>query len=121
MSNPSKKKGTEWEMRVLRYLADCGFDVRRNPPSGKNDVGDLRVVDRDNDVVVVECKATKSIDLAGGMNELRAEVSNANASYGVCVFKRRSHATERAYVVMELADFAALAYPDGGTMEATNE
>ncbi len=98
-------------MRVLRYLHDHGVWAVRNPPAGAKDRGDLRVTDRDHDQVVVECKATKTLDLAGGMNELTAEVANADAGYGVCVFKRRNHPTHRAYVVMELADFAALIAP----------
>ena len=112
MANPSKRKGTDWEMRVLALLHDHDIPAHRNPPAGNLDVGDLRLVDRDGDPVVVECKATKAIDLAGGMNELAVEVARADAAYGVLVVKRRSHPTGRAYVVLELADFAALVAPE---------
>ena len=67
MTNPARKKGTAWEMRVLAYLRDRGVDARRNPPAGRLDVGDISFTDRDGDPVVVECKNTKAIDLAGGV------------------------------------------------------
>ncbi len=112
MANPSKAKGTEWEMRVLRFLASYGLDVQRMPPAGSLDVGDLQLTDKDGDRWVLECKATKALDLAGGMNELAAEQKRAGVPFGACVFKRRNHDTSRGYVVMELADFAALISPE---------
>ena len=112
MANPSKAKGTDWEMRVLRFLASYGLDVQRMPPAGSLDVGDLQLTDKDSDRWVLECKATKGLDLAGAMNELAVEQKRAGAPFGACVFKRRNHDTSRGYVVMELADFAALISPE---------
>lgn len=112
MTNKPRRVGTDWEMRVLALLRVHGIDAHRNPPAGNLDVGDLRFTDRDGDAVVVECKATKAIDLAGGMNELAVETARADAAYGVLVVKRRSHPTGRAYAVLELADFAALVAPE---------
>lgn len=112
MTNKPKAIGTNWEMRVLRFLESYGLDVNRMPPAGTLDVGDLQLVDKDSDRWVIECKATKSLDLAGGMNELRVEQERAGAPFGACIFKRRNHETSRGYVVMELADFAALLSPE---------
>lgn len=111
--NPSKQKGTEWETRLVAYLTAQGLNPRRMPPAGNLDVGDITVTDADGDRWIVEAKATKGIDLAGGMNELAREKANAGVSFGALVIKRRNHATERAYVVIELADFAALMAPEG--------
>ncbi len=107
MANPSKAKGTDWEMRVLRFLASYGLDVQRMPPAGSLDVGDLQLTDKDGDRWVIECKATKAIDLAGGMNELRVEQQRAGAPFGALIIKRRNHDTSRGYVVIDLGDFAA--------------
>lgn len=112
--NRPKKIGTEWETRLVRYLAEQGLTVRRNPPAGTNDIGDITVTDADGDSWVIEAKATKAIDLAGGMNELAREKANAGVSFGALVIKRRNHDTGRAYVVIELEDFAALMAPEGG-------
>lgn len=112
MANPSKQKGTDWEMRVLRFLASYGLDVQRMPPAGHLDVGDLQLTDRDGDRWCLELKATKGIDLAGAMNELKVEQERAGAAFGAAVFKRRNHDTSRGYVVMELHQLAALLAPD---------
>jgi len=115
MSNPSKRKGTAWERAVQDYLtAVMGCAVHRMPPSGSKDVGDLQFTDRDGDLVVIEAKATKALDLAGAVEEARAEAINAGAAYGVAVIKRRQHGVAAGYVVMTLADFAALAAPSAG-------
>jgi hypothetical protein len=33
MANPSKRKGTDWEMRVLALLHDHDIPAHRNPPA----------------------------------------------------------------------------------------
>ena len=112
MANPNKARGTDWEMRVKRFLESYGLTVQRMPPAGSLDVGDLQLADKDGDRWVIECKATKALDLAGAMNELAAEQRRAGAPFGAAVFKRRNHETSRGYVVLELADFAALLSPE---------
>lgn len=107
--NPSKRKGTAWERAAQDFLNAQGADCRRMPPAGSKDVGDLQFTDRDGDLVVVECKATKALDIAGAVNEAQREAEQAGASYGVAVIKRRQHGVAAGYVVMSLADFAALA------------
>lgn len=110
MSNPSKRKGTAWERAVQDYLTDAmGIPVHRMPPSGAKDVGDLQFTDRDGDLVVVECKNTKTLDLAAALREAQKEAENAGATYAVAAIKRRQHGVADGYVVLTVADFAALA------------
>lgn len=112
MANPAKRKGTAWERAVQDYLNSAGIWTRRMPPSGAKDVGDLQFTDRDGALVVVECKATKQIDLASAVREAQVESENAGAGYGVAVIKRRQHGVAEGYVVLSLADFAELVRPE---------
>ena len=108
MANPSKAKGSRFEVAVRDWLAHRGVRVVRNPPAGTKDVGDLTVWDADGDAWCLELKATKSLDLASGMRELKAEKLNAGTEFGVCVFKKRNAPIADAYVVMSLDDFASI-------------
>ncbi len=58
--------------------------------------------------VMIECKAEKSIDLAGYMAEVAEEKAHADAQIGVAVVKRRNKGVDQAYVVMPLSQFAEL-------------
>lgn len=109
MSNPSKQKGTAFETAVVNYLDAAGIPVRRNPPAGSKDVGDISTTDGD---WIIECKNTKRIDLAGACDELTDEVFNANvkrksvfAVRGVAIVKRTRKNISEAYCVMPLREF----------------
>jgi hypothetical protein len=103
--NRSKAKGTAWETALVEYLKVSGFPyAERRALCGTSDRGDVAGIPG----VVLEAKAEKVIDLAGYMNEVAAEKRNAGAQVGAAVIKRRSHGTDRAYVVMELCDFVEL-------------
>ena len=105
MANPSKRKGTQFETDVVRYLADHGFPfAERRALCGTSDKGDVSGIPG----VVLEAKAEKSIDLAGYMDEVKVETANAHASIGVAVVKRRNRPVGVAYVVMTLEQFAAM-------------
>lgn len=100
--NPSKRKGTSWEVRLVQYLRDSGFPyVERRALEGKNDRGDISGIPG----VVIEAKNAKRVELAQWVDEMVAEKANAKAQVGAVVFPRRSHRTGRAYVVLELDDF----------------
>lgn len=107
--NRSKQVGTEWETRLIRFFDSYQIDARRQPPAGANDRGDIHLWLPGRDTpYVIEAKATRALDLAAGMNELKAEIAHAGGWGGACVFKRRSHDTGRAYVVQELGGFCSL-------------
>lgn len=103
--NASKRAGTAFESAVVGYLQEHGFPyAERRALRGTKDCGDIAGVPG----VVIECKATRSIDLATAMNEAEAERCNAEAELGVAVIKRRHRATAGAYVVMTLHQFCQL-------------
>lgn len=103
--NAPKRKGTAFETAVKNYLNDEGVYAYRNAPAGNQDKGDLSVPDWD---AVIECKATKSHDLAGGTLEAKIEASHAKARFGIAVFKRRMANVSKSYVVVELEQFVEM-------------
>jgi hypothetical protein len=105
VANPSKDRGTRWESRVVTFLRENGHPyAERRALAGNKDLGDIGGIPG----LVIECKNTKAISLAQWMDEAIAERDNAKASLGVVVFPRRNHSVARAYVVLELQDFARL-------------
>lgn len=103
--NRSKARGTAWERRLVDYLVSHGLPyAERRALEGKNDRGDVSGIPS----VVIEAKNAARITLAEWVDEMLVEKQNANAQIGVVVFPRRNCATERAYVVMELQQFAEM-------------
>lgn len=80
MSNPSKKKGTAAETRVVKYLKSFGIEAKRKALSGSKDQGDIEVPDFN---LVIEVKAgeqTKNptrMQLNDWMNQALAEGANS--------------------------------------------
>lgn len=104
MANPSRRKGTTFEVTVRDYLNDSGVftqKVERAPLWGAADQGDLL----NTGAFAVECKATKSIDLSAFVDQAEKEAANAGKRWGVAVIKRRRKSTEKAYVAMTLQTF----------------
>ena len=98
--NPSKRKGTDAEVKLLAWLHANGHgEAVRNPPAGTKDVGDLRCMTQQDPAwdaswmspVVIEVKnhANLATAINDGLAELDAEMVNAGTSHGVLVVKRR--------------------------------
>lgn len=103
--NRSKAKGTAWETRLTRWLCENGFpDVERRALQGTLDKGDIAGIAG----VVLELKNCRTIDLAGWIDEAVKEKANAKAKIGAVIFPRRNYGTDRAYVVMEMQQFAQM-------------
>jgi len=107
MSNPSKRKGSAWEIALREHFLDHSIAVRRNPMNGAQDIGDLSV--EINGVhYVIEAKATKAIDLPGFLKQAEVEarhyasLNRLEEARPLVVVKRRSHGVDRGYVVQEL-------------------
>lgn len=101
----SKAKGTRFEVAVRDHLDSNGIAAFRTAPAGTRDEGDLLVLDWD---AILECKATRAIDLAGAVDEARIEAHHARRRFGIAVIKRRMASIGKAYVVMTLDDFVDL-------------
>lgn len=106
MTNRSKQKGTAYETELVTYLRSRGWvHAERRTLSGSNDRGDITGIVG----VVIEAKNHKTFDLPGWLNELEAEVANAQADIGL-LFVRRRGTTDRGrdYVVMTAQQATAL-------------
>ena len=107
-----KQKGTAFETLVTRYLsAALGDDrIHRMPLLGGGDQGDIAGIRTLlGEVVTVECKAHKRMDLGTWLREAEVERGNADAAVAVVLHKRHGKAAaEHQLVTMTLADFAVL-------------
>lgn len=105
MTNKPKILGTTWETAVVTYLRDRLYpNAERRALASGADKGDII----NAGPYIWECKNTKSIDLAGGMDEVKVEMSNAKAEFGFLVVKRRRKSTGEAYAVMTLSQLVAI-------------
>lgn len=102
----SKAAGTRFESQAVEFLRGHGFPhAERRAQGGIHDKGDIAGVVG----WTLECKATKSIDLAGAVDEARVEAKNAGGGAYAAIVKRRQKGTGEAYVVMPLSVFCQIA------------
>jgi hypothetical protein len=86
MVNRSKAKGTAAETAVVGYLQRRGWiHAERRALAGVLDKGDVAGVAG----VVLEVKSCKALDLAGWLKEAQVEQTNAGATVGAVVAKKR--------------------------------
>lgn len=104
MTNRAKQRGTAFETRLVKYLRENGWpNAERRALSGSADKGDVSGMP-----VVLEAKAQKSFDLAGWIDEAKAEAKNAGVPMGIVVFPRRNHSMDEAYALLRLGDLMEL-------------
>lgn len=112
----AKAAGTRFERSVADYLSEYFEDdaVDRQVKTGSRDVGDIRGVYMRGSRVVIECKDYGGRhQLPEWLEEAEAERGNADAAYGVVVWKRRGvTAPEEQYVTMTLGTFARMVAGD---------
>jgi hypothetical protein len=104
---PMKARGARFEREVVACLRDNGhpYAERAYGAGRPRDVGDIDGLPG----FALECKAHRSIDLAGFMNEAAAEADNlGDGVVPVVIAKRRGKPITDAYVVMQLGDWAQL-------------
>lgn len=81
-----RAKGTAAETAVVRYLKDRDFPyAERRALHGTADKGDITGIGP----IVLEVKNHKTLDLAGWIKELEAEMKNANVNVGAVIAKKR--------------------------------
>lgn len=102
----ARQKGTSAETAVVKYLQDHGFPyAERRALHGINDKGDITGCGP----VVFEVKNHKTLDLAGWIKELEAEMINAKVNAGAVIAKKKG-TTDVAnwYAVMPVSVLVAL-------------
>lgn len=102
MTNPA---GTRFAREVANYFKESGFPyAERRAQEGTKDRGDIAGVDQ----LVVECKATKAINLATAMKEAAQEAVNDGHQDFIVIHKRRMKPVSKSYVTMELDLFVEI-------------
>ena len=105
MTNPSKARGTRWEVAVAAFLREHGFgEVYRMAPAGEYDAGDLGGIPE----VAFECRDRNRLTLSENVDDANDRAHNKGAKYGVTVMKRRGKGAGDSYVAMDLATFVRL-------------
>lgn len=113
MSTASKRRGSSWELDLLRYFrAKLGMKAERLRLAGKLDEGDLAVEDVDM-TYVIEAKNTARINLAQYVEEALIErdhycdarLLRRENVMAVAIVKRRGKGIEEAYVVTTVKEF----------------
>lgn len=106
----ARKAGSAFESLIAAYLAEHVDDrIERRARNGAKDRGDISGLRHLCERVVVECKNTTRLNLAGWLAEAEIERGNDDAIAAVVAHKRhgRSSAAEQL-VTMRLVDFVAL-------------
>lgn len=100
----ARAKGTQFESACRDVLKTWFPYCERAPLWGGSDRGDLLGIPG----FVIQCRNTKTIDLAGALDDARKQAANNGGGVPVAIVKRRGVHASRAYVVMELTDWAEL-------------
>lgn len=88
----AKKAGTTFERQVADYLAQHVDDrIDRRAKTGSKDRGDIAGVRIWGQRLVIECKNTTRLNLAGWMNQAETERGNDDALAGLIIHKRHGN------------------------------
>lgn len=104
----NKKKGAQWESALVAWLQTHGFPrADRCHLSGKDDIGDVTLTDRDDDRWTVEAKDCAQWSLGVWWAEAEREAINRGDVHKIVVIRRRGSTDPgKAWVVMSLEDWA---------------
>lgn len=106
----AKQAGSRFEREIADHLASNLDDrIDRRVKTGAKDRGDIGGVRVRGQRVVVECKNTARINLAGWISEAHTQAGNDDALAGVIVHKRHGvGAPGKQWVTMTVDDLIAL-------------
>lgn len=107
----ARAAGARFERAIADHLAKVLDDDRidRRVKTGAQDKGDIAGIRHLGQRVVIECKDTTRLDIAGHLREANVEASNDDALAGVLVQKRRGVGDPgQQLVVMDVDTFARL-------------
>ena len=119
MSNPSKQKGTAFEVSLLPALRKLDPRVERSALKGGKDTGDFSLLHVKArgwngpggvlNKLVVSAKNCKQISLSGWLSEAEGMRKNASADAAIVVHKKRGTTNpEEAYCTMSLGTLIRL-------------
>lgn len=106
MTSPQRRKGSLFELGIVKYLRDHGFPfAERAYGAGRpDDVGDIDGIPG----WCLEAKCHKTLELARWADEAAREAETARCPWWAVIAKRRGKPIDQAYVVMDLKTFARL-------------
>jgi hypothetical protein len=106
MANPQKRKGSAWELKIVKALQDFGFHLRGgNYGAGRtDDIGDIHL-----GAILISAKNWTQLALAGWVDEAYQQTVNAGLTIPVVWHHRKGHADPRdGYVTMSGSTFMTL-------------
>ncbi len=105
MANPSRARGTRFEVACADYLRSAGFpECFRMATAGEHDCGDLGGLPQ----VAVECRDRARLDLAGNVADANRRAIEKKVPYGFTIMKKRGAPIADSYVACDLETFAAI-------------
>lgn len=106
----AKKAGTSFETLVAAYLAQHVDDrIERRRLSGRFDRGDISGLRHMGERVVIECKNTARLNLAGWAAEAETARGNDDATSALIIHKRHGKGSAAdQWVTCTLGDLVAL-------------
>ena len=105
MANPSRAKGTAYEVLVRDYFQDHGWsDCHRLATRAAHDLGDLTGIPR----FAIECRDRQKQSLALNVDDAEERARNKRVDFGCAVMKRPRRPVGDSYVLMSLDTFARI-------------
>lgn len=108
MANPNGRKGSAFEIGVLKWLRAHGVSAERLRLSGAKDEGDIVAIVAGK-TYVLELKNRKTLSLPAFWEEATKEAKNYAKARGLqavppafVIVKRRNASIERAFVIQDL-------------------
>ena len=105
MANPSREKGTRYEVACAEWFRQRGWsEVFRMATRSTLDVGDLGGLPR----FAVECRDRQKQSLSLNVDDAEERARNKNADFGVALMKRPRRPVGDSYVCMSLTTFGRI-------------
>jgi Holliday junction resolvase len=108
MANPNGRKGSGWEVAVLKFFRGLGLWIERLTKAGANDEGDLVTIIA-GQTYIFELKNVKKMDLPKFWEEAQVEAKNYAKARNLSeiplhyvIVKRRNHGVDKAWVIQDL-------------------
>jgi hypothetical protein len=108
VANPNGRKGSMFEVLVMKFFRTLGIFVERLVKNGVNDEGDLVCIIA-GETYILELKNRKKLDLPTFWKEAQREAENyakarnlEKVPFSYVIVKRRNHGVEKSWVIQDL-------------------